>query len=97
MKHLLKLGGLTPEEIGRSIGADSLGYLSLAGMVGATEQPASQLCAACFTGHYPIELPPADRLGKSLLEQSELPLGAPQDGLATLLGGVGGASALERP
>ncbi|HQY34903.1 MAG TPA: amidophosphoribosyltransferase, partial [Actinotalea sp.] len=89
--------GLTPEEVGRSIGADSLGYITLAGMVGATEQPASQLCAACFTGRYPIDLPPADRLGKNLLEQSELPLGAPEDGLATLLGGVGGASALDHP
>ena len=89
--------GLSPEEVGRSIGADSLGYISLEGMVSATEQPSSLLCTACFTGRYPIELPPADRLGKNLLEQSELPLGAPEDGLATLVAGVGGSSALEQP
>ncbi len=89
--------GLTPEEIGRSIGADSLGYISLEGMVTATEQPASRLCTACFTGRYPIELPPADRLGKHLLEQSELPLGAPEDGLSTLVTSNGGAGALEHP
>ncbi|MBO1753168.1 amidophosphoribosyltransferase [Actinotalea sp. BY-33] len=89
--------GLTPDEIGRSIGADSLGYLSLEGMIEATEQPSARLCTACFTGKYPIELPPADRLGKHLLEQSELPLGAPEDGLSSLLTSTGGASALEHP
>ena len=89
--------GLTPDDVGRSIGADSLGYISLAGMVEATEQPTSALCTACFTGHYPIPLPPADRIGAALVEQTELPLGAPEDGLASLLGGVGGANALEHP
>ncbi|WP_182112856.1 MULTISPECIES: amidophosphoribosyltransferase [unclassified Actinotalea] len=89
--------GLSPEEIGRSIGADSLGYISLEGMIAATDQPSSRLCTACFTGKYPIELPPADRLGKHLLEQSELPLGAPEDNLTTLLATTGGAGALHHP
>ncbi len=89
--------GLTPQDVGRSIGADSLGYISLAGMVGATDQPASRLCTACFTGQYPIPLPPASRIGAALVEQTELPLGAPEDGLASVLGGVGGSSALEHP
>ena len=53
-------------------------------MIAATEQPSSQLCAACFTGKYPIELPPDDQLGKHLLEQAELPLGPPEDGLKQL-------------
>ena len=89
--------GLTAEEVGRSIGADSLGYISLDGMVAATEQPSAQLCTACFTGRYPIELPPTARLGRTLLEQSELPLGAPEDGLATLVSGPGGVGALDHP
>ena len=89
--------GLGVDEIAASLQADSLGYISTAGMIAATEQPASQLCTACFTGHYPIELPPAHRLGKFLLEQSELPLGSPEDGLATLVTGVGGAGALDHP
>ncbi len=89
--------GLSPEDVGRSIGADSLGYISLEGMVAATEQPSSQLCTACFTGQYPIPLPPSDRIGAALVEQTELPLGAPEDGLAGVLGGVGGAGALEHP
>jgi amidophosphoribosyltransferase len=89
--------GLSVDEIAASLGADSLGYISIEGLVAATEQPLGQLCTACFTGRYPIELPPADRLGKHLLEQSELPLGAPSDGLASILPGAGAASALERP
>jgi amidophosphoribosyltransferase len=89
--------GLGVEEIAASLQADSLGYISTEGMIEATQQPASQLCAACFTGHYPIELPPADRLGKQLLGQTELPLGAPSDGLSTLLTSLGARDALDRP
>ena len=89
--------GLSPADVGASLGADSLGYISLAGMVAATEQPAAQLCTACFTGTYPIELPPSAALGKHLLEQHELPLGAPEDGLHTLVASTGGATALEQP
>lgn len=37
------------------IGADSLGHLSMAGLVAATRREASTLCTACFTGQYPIE------------------------------------------
>jgi amidophosphoribosyltransferase len=89
--------GLTPQEVAASLGADSLGYISLEGMMAATEQPVAQLCTACFTGIYPIELPPSAVLGKHLLEQHELPLGAPEDGLRTLLASSGGATALEQP
>lgn len=46
--------GLDVEDVCRSIGADSLGYISLEGMVAATEQEESRLCTACFTGRYPI-------------------------------------------
>jgi amidophosphoribosyltransferase len=60
--------GLDDEEIRSSIGADSLGYISLDGMIGATQQPADQLCTACFTGTYPIPLPDESLLGKHLLE-----------------------------
>ncbi len=89
--------GMTIDQIRSSIGADSLGYISTAGMVSATLQPASRLCTACFTGDYPIELPPTVHLGKNLLEQSALPLGNPEDGLVAILPGVGGAGALDHP
>lgn len=61
--------GLAPDDVRASIGADSLGYLSKEGMIAASEQKESELCTACFTGTYPIELPTADRLGKNLLEK----------------------------
>jgi amidophosphoribosyltransferase len=64
--------GLDVDEIASSIGADSLGYISLEGMIGATAQPADRLCAACFTGTYPIELPDETQLGKNLLEATLL-------------------------
>ena len=61
--------GLAPDEVRMSIGADSLGYLSKEGMINSSEQKEGELCTACFTGTYPIELPTADRLGKNLLEK----------------------------
>ena len=61
--------GLGVEDVCQSIGADSLGYLTKDGMIAATNQRESELCTACFTGSYPIELPTADRLGKNLLER----------------------------
>jgi amidophosphoribosyltransferase len=62
--------GLEVEEIRASIGADSLGYISLDGMTDATGQSQDNLCMACFTGAYPIELPDESLLGKHLLEAS---------------------------
>jgi len=60
--------GLDVDEIAASVGADSLGYISLEGMIEATGQPAGSLCQACFTGEYPIPLPDERLLGKHLLE-----------------------------
>ena len=51
--------GLSVDEICRSIGADSLGFVSLEGLTEATRVPAENLCSACFTGRYPIPIPPA--------------------------------------
>ncbi|SFB88578.1 amidophosphoribosyltransferase [Nocardioides terrae] len=62
--------GLDVDEIANSVGADSLGYISLEGMVEATRQPMSSLCTACFTGEYPVDLPDESLLGKHLLEVS---------------------------
>ena len=67
--------GLSTEEIATSIGADSLGYISLDGMIEATTSPADRLCRACFDGVYPIELPDAELLGKHLLEIAGRPAG----------------------
>ncbi|MGI8680506.1 MAG: amidophosphoribosyltransferase [Jatrophihabitans sp.] len=62
--------GLDNDGIRASIGADSLGYLSLESMIAATEQPKTRLCRACFDGEYPIALP--DTMGgKHVLEGIE--------------------------
>jgi amidophosphoribosyltransferase len=86
--------GLNTEEICRSLGADSLGYISLDTLVEATTVPKERLCRACFDGVYPVELPDPEHLGKHLLE---LPVATDVDGLATVSGGAGGADALSRP
>ena len=57
------------EGVRQAIGADSLGYISIDEMIAATDQPASSLCAACFDGNYPIELPKETSMGKAVLEQ----------------------------
>ena len=94
--------GIGVEEVCTSIGADSLGYISEEGMIAATEQPATQLCTACFTGTYPLELPDASRLGKNLFETLPIDVGGvgvggvDVDGVS--LGVAGGAAdALTRP
>jgi len=46
----------TVEEIREHIGADSLGYLSLEGLNMATGQRPEDLCNACFTGRYPLNV-----------------------------------------
>ena len=43
-------------EICEFIGADSLGYLSVAGLFKAIGRPRKHSCAACFTGEYPMEV-----------------------------------------
>jgi amidophosphoribosyltransferase len=60
-------GQLSPEEICASIGADSLGYVSLAGLIEATTLPESRLCRACFDGQYPVPVAEDDR-GKHVLD-----------------------------
>ena len=63
--------GLSIDEIRRSIGADSLGYVSLDALIEATTLPAERLCRACFDGIYPVPLPEPQFLGKQLLEGIE--------------------------
>jgi len=53
-KGELVAAGLTSANICHSVGADSLGYVSLEALIAATNQPTNNLCTACFTGNYPI-------------------------------------------
>src|SRR3954466_14616759 len=67
----LVAGNLDTDGVRRSIGADTLGYVSLDGLVAASEQPKNRLCRACFDGKYPIALPDEALIGKHLLEGLE--------------------------
>jgi amidophosphoribosyltransferase len=49
------------EEIRRFIDADSLGYLSVEGMLEAFGRPQQATCTACFTGIYPVEIEEEER------------------------------------
>jgi amidophosphoribosyltransferase len=60
-------GRCSVAEICAAIGADSLGYVSLDGLVAATSQRAASLCRACFDGQYPVPVPESER-GKDVLE-----------------------------
>ena len=64
--------GLEVEEIRRSIGADSLGYVSLEGLIESTQIEDKKLCSACFTGVYPIRIPADMSEGKMRLEITEV-------------------------
>jgi len=44
----------TVSEIRDAIGADSLGYLSVEGLLASVAQPRDIFCMACFTGDYPV-------------------------------------------
>lgn len=55
--------GMDIPEICRSIGADTLGYLSYESMVEATGQPENELCTACFSGRYPTRLADLETAG----------------------------------
>ena len=47
----------TVEEICQHVGADTLGYLSLAGLLGALEASADSFCTACWTDEHPVAIP----------------------------------------
>jgi amidophosphoribosyltransferase len=50
---------LTVDEIAQRVGVDSLGFLSLDGMLGAVPEGPHGFCHACFSGDYPTP-PPTD-------------------------------------
>jgi amidophosphoribosyltransferase len=50
----------TVEEIRRYLGADSVGYLSLEGMLKAAGSDPSAFCHACFTGNYRVGIAPEE-------------------------------------
>ena len=62
------------EEIRAFIGADSLSYLSIRGVLAALDLPYERFCFACFDGHYPEPVPYDSASRKFILEEE--PVGA---------------------
>ncbi|MBI4284886.1 MAG: amidophosphoribosyltransferase [Chloroflexi bacterium] len=63
-------------EIKDFIGADSLGYLSIEGLIKAIALPADTFCTACFTGEYPIPVQlEMDKLALEYQPKQPSPLG----------------------
>jgi amidophosphoribosyltransferase len=58
------------EDIRKHVGADSLGYLSVKGMVEAVGMSRHKFCTACFTGEYPIAVSREMHASKFALEES---------------------------
>jgi amidophosphoribosyltransferase len=62
------------ESIREYLGADSLGYLSLQGLLDAVGDPQqNRHCTACYTGQYPTPLPNGER---TIDRRQEEPTGA---------------------
>src|SRR6267142_1877099 len=47
----------TLEEIRAYLGADSVAYLSLEGLLSAVDKDRASYCSSCYTGRYPVEFP----------------------------------------
>jgi amidophosphoribosyltransferase len=84
---------LDVEGIRAAVGADSLAYVSLEGLISASEQPKTRLCRACFDGEYPIPIP--DLVGKHVLEGIERSVGTGRE--PELQASFAAADALTRP
>ena len=61
--------GRSVEEICRLIGADSLAYLSIPGLMRAVGRgTAGEFCRACFDGSYPVPVPQQLEMDKMAFE-----------------------------
>jgi amidophosphoribosyltransferase len=68
--------GRDEQEVAEEVGADSLAYLSLAGVYEAVGTPRENHCDACFTGEYPLG-DGGDGDGKFALEELPVVAGRP--------------------
>jgi amidophosphoribosyltransferase len=66
-RNKLMAANYSHTEIRKYLNADSLGYLSLDGMVKATGLPAKSFCLACYDGNYPVPYDPL--MDKHIIER----------------------------
>ncbi|MGD9518631.1 MAG: amidophosphoribosyltransferase [Armatimonadota bacterium] len=60
---------MSVEEIREHLGADTLVYQTMEGLIRAVGLPKSNFCTACFDNEYPIPVPEAFQMGKFDLER----------------------------
>ncbi len=68
-KEELIASSRTVEEIRKYLGVDSLGYLSIEGMLSMPSLPKENFCVACFAGKYPTKI--EHQNGKDVLERKD--------------------------
>jgi len=59
------------DEIREFVGADSLSYLSIGGVLSGLDLPYEKFCFACFDGRYPVPVPYDTTRHKFVLEDVE--------------------------
>jgi amidophosphoribosyltransferase len=59
------------EEIREFVGADSLTFLSIGGVLQALDLPYDRFCFACFDGRYPVPVPYDTARHKFVLEDAD--------------------------
>lgn len=57
------------EDVREQIGATTLGYLSIEGLLQAVDGSEDQFCLACFNGDYPVTIPEDVELDRHLFEK----------------------------
>jgi amidophosphoribosyltransferase len=67
-KQLLAARKKNVQEICDEIGADSLGYLSIEGLIRAVSLPKNIFCMACLSGDYPMQIPADLKVSKFSFE-----------------------------
>ncbi len=70
VKEELIAASRSPKEITTFLGVDSLGYLSIEGMLSCTSAP-KNYCQACFSGKYPLPVEEAERMASSTSKEWE--------------------------
>lgn len=58
----------TMNEIAKEITSDSVGYISIKGLIKAIGHPEKDLCLGCLTGEYPVEIPGEKLRGQKSLD-----------------------------
>jgi amidophosphoribosyltransferase len=65
----LVAAGRTEAEVAEKIGAESVRYLSIPGLIESIQLPGTGLCLGCLTGRYPVEVPEEHRRFQKSLEE----------------------------